>query len=153
MRDALLVLRALVLALWPITVLAAGESLGATLGAVTVADWLSLAVLSGVSGLVALLHRVRRSFEAAALAAPGAPITDERQLIDWRLFAAAHMAGAMFVGVLAFLLCEAADINSFLEAAGIALASWSGAKLADRWADAFGDRVSGLIGTRGEQQP
>ena len=151
MRSALDVLRAIVLALWPVSVFAAGQSIGATLGEVTVADWLSLAMLSTVSGLVALLQRVRASVEAAVHAAAGRTVRDEdRVLIDWRLFATAHMAGALFVGFVAFLLCEAVGMNSYLAAAVIALASWSGAKLADRWADAVGDRLSGVIGTGGK---
>ena len=121
-RDAVAMLRACTLTLWPIATWAAGESLGATLGAVTLADWLSLFLLSGVSGLVALLHRVRRSLEAAAMNEQGA----ERQLISWWLFALCHMAGAIFVGAVAFMLCEAGDLNNYFEAAVIALSSWRG---------------------------
>lgn len=149
MRDYFLMVRAVVLALWPLTTLAAGESLGATLGAVTLADWLSLSILSTVSGLVALLHRVRRSFEAEAQRSAGQPVTEaDRQLIDWRIFALCHMTAAVLVGFIAFALCEALDINNYLEAAAIALASWGGAKFADRWADGLSDRVSGAIGPR-----
>ncbi len=157
MREGLMMMRVVVLTLWPVTAWAAGESLslGATLGTVSVADWLSLVVLSAFSGLVALLHRVRRNFEAVALEQLGfgTPQTSlNLQRIDWRLFAAAHMAGAMFVGALAFLICEAFDIGPYLEAAAIALASWSGAKLADQLADVVSDgfisRVGGAIGKK-----
>lgn len=141
-RDTIAMLRAITLCLWPVATFAAGESLGATLGTITLADWLSLFLLSGVSGLVALLHRVRRSLEAAALNEPGG----ERQLISWWLFALCHMAGALFVGAVAFMVCEAADINNYLEAAAIALSSWSGAKAADKWADGMSDGVLGRIG-------
>lgn len=146
-RECVSMLHAVIFALWPIAGMAAGESLGATLGSVTLADWLSLFVLSSVSGLVALLHRVRRSLEAAALHEAGdqsVPIA-ERQLIDWRVFALAHMAGAMFVGALAFLICEAGDLNSYMEAAVIAVASWSGAKFADKLADGMSDGVLGRM--------
>lgn len=133
-----------ILWLWPVSAWAAGASLGSTLGEISLSDWLSLAMLSGFSGLVALLHRVRRSYEAAVLHELGqnTPETDvNRQLIDWRLFAVCHMAGAFFIGAISFLGCEAIDVNNYLEAAIIALASWSGAKLADRLADAQSEAV------------
>ncbi|MGV8823956.1 phage holin family protein [Methylibium petroleiphilum] len=150
MRDYFLMVRAVILVLWPITTWAAGESLGTTLGAVTLADWLSLVILSTVSGLVALLHRVRRSFEAEALRQAGQPAAEaDRQLIDWRIFATCHMSGAILVGFIVFALCEALDINNYLEAACIALASWGGAKFADRWADGLSDRISSAIGQKG----
>lgn len=150
MRDYFLMVRAVVLLLWPLSTLAASESLGATLGAVTLADWLSVVMLSAVSGLVALLHRMRRSMEAEALRQAGQPVTEaDRQLIDWRVFALCHMSGAMLVGFIAFALCEALDINNYLEAACIALASWGGAKFADRWADGLSDRISTAIGQKG----
>lgn len=146
MFELLKVLRAVVLLVWPLATLAAGNSLGSELGAVTAADWVSLLLLASVSGLVALLHRVRRSFEAVARAQAGRP-TDEadEQLLPWWLFALCHMAGAMFVGLLAFLLCEGFGINNYIEAAAIALASWQGAKLADKWADNFGDGIGDRI--------
>lgn len=150
MRDHIRSLRVAVLLLWPLAVYAAGESLGSTLGAVTGADWVSLLALSFVSGLVALLHRLRRSMEAQARLAAGQPAAadDDRQLIDWRVFAVCHMAGAMLVGFIAFALCEAGDLNSYLEAALIALASWGGAKFADRWADSAGETISNLLPSR-----
>jgi hypothetical protein len=146
-RDALNAAWLITLTLWPLCAFAAADSIGATLGDVTLADWLSLIVLSTVSGLVALLQRIRASVEAAAHAAAGREAREsDRIVIDWRLFAVAHMAGALFVGGVAFLLMGAAGISAHLAAACIALASWSGAKLADKWADAVGDRLSGVIG-------
>lgn len=139
--------------LWPLTTYAAGASLGDTFGAITAADWVSLALLAAVSGTVALLHRVRRSFEAIALQQAGLPSDpQDAQRIDWKLFAVCHMAGAMLVGFITFLFCEAADLNSYIEAAAIALASWRGAKLADKWADGLADtvsdRISSLLGRK-----
>jgi len=153
--DAVAMIRTLVLLLWPITALAAAQSLGATLSGVTFADWFSLLTLSFVSGLVALLHRVRKSLEAAARVSTGEVVDmSDRQLIPWWLFALCHMAGAMFIGVLAFFVCEWLDFNSHLEALCIALASWSGAKLADRWADAFSDGLAARVGAVfGKQNP
>ena len=133
---------ALSIALWSVSAWAA-PSLGATLGSISAADWFALVALSGSAGAMSLLYRVRRNLEIVALAtATGESIDpNARQLIDWRLFAVCHMAGAMFVGSLMFLLAEAASPNRYIEAAAIALASWSGAKLADRLADAFSENI------------
>lgn len=152
--DALVMLRVFVLTLWPIATLAAGENLGSTLGAITLADWLSLLTLTFVSGLVALLHRVRKSLEAAALHADGKEVEPmDLQRIPWWLFALCHMAGAMFVGTLMFFACEWLDLNSHLEALSIALAAWRGAKFADQWADGLSDgvmnRISAVFGNKG----
>lgn len=145
--DAVRMMQTCVLCMWPVACLAATQSLGSALAGVSFLDWMSLITLSFVSGLVALLYRVRKSLEAAAteaaLIAAGKtqPIYDQQQRIAWWIFASIHMAGAMFVGVLSFFIGEWLDLNSFLEAAGIALASWSGAKLADNLADGLSDGV------------
>lgn len=158
--DSIAMIRAVVLLLWPISGYCASESLGTTLGAITFADWLSLVMLSGVSGLVALLHRVRRNLEAAALDEVGKESNQgDRQLISWKVFAVAHMTGAMFVGAMSFLLCEALgdafQMNNYLEAAVIALCSWSGAKVADKWADQVSEgmlnRIGNLFGKRRDE--
>lgn len=151
--DAIRMMQVVVVSLWPVATLAASQSLGSTLTGVSVLDWMSLVTLSFVSGLVALLYRVRKSLEAAAVEAAliaahktqpiyAQSIYDQQQRIPWWIFASAHMAGAMFVGVLFFFLGEWLELNSFLEAAVIALASWGGAKIADNVADVFND---GLI--------
>lgn len=145
--DALTMLRVVVFSLWPITTLAASQSLGDAMYGITLRDWISLFLLTSVSGLVALLTRVRKSLEAAAVAArdPMAMMGD-LQLIPWWFFALIHMLGAMFVGGLAFFVCEWLDFNSYLEAPIIALASWQGAKNVDKWADSLSDGVAGKIG-------
>lgn len=147
--DAIRMMQGVVITLWPVAALAASQSLGSALAGISFLDWMSLITLSFVSGLVALLYRVRKSLEAAARTAaliaeaqtiPMALVQDE-QRIPWWIFAVVHMAGAMFVGVLFFFIGEWLDLNSFLEAAGIALASWSGAKLADNLADGLSSGV------------
>lgn len=151
MRDAFRTLQAILLLLWPLTTWAAGASLGQTFGAITLADWLVLLVLSTVSGLVALLHRLRLSMEAAAAQAANLPAADaDRVRIPWPVFALCHMAGALFTGLLAFLACEALDLGSYWEAAAIALASWSGAKVADKWADSANGLIGGRLGLGGK---
>ena len=149
------VLRAIALCMWPVTGYAASQSLGATLGAVSAADWISLMLLSGASGLVALLHRVQRQLEAAELHRLGMPSNGEKMLhISWKFFATCHMAGAFFMGSLGFFICEAAGdfINNYMEAALIALISWSGAKFVDKYADRLSEgalsKIAGVFGKR-----
>lgn len=153
-RDAVRMMQMIVICLWPVATLAAGQSLGAALTGITFLDWMSLITLSFVSGLVALLYRVRKSLEAAALMAAGKDaVASDQQRIPWWIFASVHMAGAMFVGVLSFFICEWLDWNSFLEAAAIALASWSGAKLADNLADGFSEGVIARVSAFFSPQP
>lgn len=147
-EDAIEMLRVAVIFLWPITTLAAGQSLGDAMYGIGLRDWISLFLLTSVSGLVALLTRVRKSLEAAALIARGDTATrEDLQLVPWWFFAVIHMLGAMFVGALVFFGCEWLDLNSYLEAPLIALASWGGAKYVDKWADAISDGFADKIGT------
>lgn len=115
--------------LWPVTVLAATETFGATFRQISFAAWIVVVLLSGVSGLVALLQRLKNS-----------ELTG-----NWRIFVIAHMAGAELTGAVTFFGCEALDTNDFLQAALIALASFGGAAVMDKWAAAFADRVSAGI--------
>ena len=139
-------LRLILIGLWPMTVLAAGQSLGQTFGEVTWQDWVTLLMVTLCSGAVALLHRVKKSYEAIALRATGqTPDPAHEQLINWKLFAACHMTGAVFMGFITFFILESFNVDSYLEAAVIALISWRGAMLADKWADSVGDKLSGLI--------
>lgn len=141
MRDPWRIVYFTLMLIWCGQAWAAANSLGQTLGAITVADWVSLTMLSFVSGLFALLHRVRKSFEAMALAAAGKDHSiDDLAYGPWWLFALCHMTGALFVGFLVFSFCEAVDVNSYLEAAYIAATSWGGAKFADKLADGLADR-------------
>ena len=140
-----------VLLVWPMTTWAAANTIGSVLGAVTASDWVSVFILTFVSGLVALLHRVRKSLEAAAAAAHGAQASSEdQQLIPWRWFAVCHMTGAMFVGIVTFFVCSSFGVEPYSEAAIISLLSWTGAKLADRAAGALSDsvlaRLSSMVG-------
>lgn len=145
--DAVAMLRVVALFLWPTTILAASQGLGDAMYGITLRDWISLFLLTSVSGLVALLTRVRKSLEAAALMERGDDDRrDDLQLIPWWVFAVIHMAGAMFVGTLAFFACEYFDFNSYLEAPMIALISWSGAKYVDTFADALSDGAASKIG-------
>lgn len=147
--DTLRMMQAVVvLSLWPITTLAATQSLGDALYGIGLRDWISLLLLTNVSGLVALLTRVRKSLEAVALMARGQTVdAADIQLVPWWFFALVHMLGAMFVGALMFFVAEYWDWNSYIEAPAIALTSWGGAKYVDRLADAWSDSlINRLIG-------
>lgn len=145
-RDALVMLRVVVISLWPVTTWAASQSLGDALYGIGFKDWVALLLLTNVSGLVALLTRVRKSLEAAALIADG-QVADkaDQVLIPWWFFALIHMLGAVFAGIIVFFIGEAYDWNSYIEAPAIALVSWGGAKYVDKWADGIGDTVAGRI--------
>ncbi len=152
-RRQIATVRGIVLCMWPATGYAASQSLGATLGAVSAADWISLILLSGASGLVALLHRIQRNLEASELERLGLPGNGEKRVhISWKFFALCHMTGALFMGALGFFACEAAGdwINNYMEAALIALISWSGAKFVDKYADRLSEnaleKISGVFG-------
>ena len=145
-RDVVKLLQTFVLFLWPVTVLAAGQSLGEAIYGIGFKDWVALLLLTNVSGLVALLTRVRKSLEAAARTAArlakGLPVDEaepDLQLIPWWFFALIHMLGAMFAGTLIFFFTEWLDWNSYLQAPSIALVSWGGAKYVDKWADTISD--------------
>lgn len=141
-RDTVILLRTIVITLWPVATLAASQGLGTVMYGISVLDWMSLATLSFVSGLVALLNRIRRSLEAAALISVGRPAIDgDLQRIPWWVFAIGHMAGSMLAGMLAFFFCNWQEWNAFLEAIAIALASYTGARFADQMADGFSDGV------------
>ncbi len=134
---------------WPVTTWAAGNSLGDTFSSISLLDWLVLFALATFSGLVALLHRVKRSYEAAARQAAGLPADDaDRVLINVWLFATFHFPGAWFMGFIGFLIGEAFGWNPHLESVVIAFAAWGGAKVAERLADAASDRAVNIIQTK-----
>ena len=151
-RGAQLVL---VLFIWPLTgaAVAASPGLGAAMNMIQPADWFWLFALSGISGLVSLLHRVRSMLEEAAAALGKEPpnSTDPSggsRGVGWRMFAACHMTGAMFVGPVVFFLLESVHTNPMLEVPAIAVCSWAGSKVADKWVSAFGDRIMGVLSRR-----
>lgn len=141
------------IALWPVVTYASGESLGQTLGAIKAADWLAVIALSGISGAVALLQRVRKSIEAKALEAAGHAFdASHKLLVDMRFYALCHMAASFVVGFIAFLLCEHHDVNAHMEALMIAGCAWGGAKIADKWGDDLAERASNLFATSKQTQ-
>lgn len=125
-NNTLRAIKAVVYTLWPATTWAAQITLGTTLATVPALAWLMVFILSTVSGLAALLNRLK---------------TDTPEHL--KTYVAAHMLGSWVSGVLMFFVMEAADVADFSEAVGIALAAYAGARLMDRWADAFVTKVAG----------
>lgn len=128
--------------LWPATTYAASMTLGKTLGQVPPIAWVIVFVLSFVSGLVSLLQRVRDEMRT---------VKGERELKrSWRWYLTAHILGALFVGMLAFMFAEGTNLRDFYEAIFIAAMSWGGARAMDRLADGLTDglinRVVSIIG-------
>ena len=118
----LLAIKAIVYTLWPITAWATAITLGETMSGVPLLAWLMVSVLSTVSGLAALLSRLRDD-------------TPPRLLV----FVVSHMLGSIVSGFVVFLACEGANLDDFVEAVSIALAGYAGAKLMDRWSDKLVD--------------
>jgi hypothetical protein len=134
--------------LWPATTYAASVTLGDTLGQVPAFAWIVVFGLSFVSGLVSLLQRIKdemRTVEGEA--------TLRR---SWRWYTAAHMLGALFVGLMAFMIAEGVGIGDFYEAVFIAALSWGGARVMDKLADGLTDgivnRIVALIGGQPPQR-
>lgn len=141
--------------LWPISTLATTVTLGQTLGSIPGQAWVSVLVLSLISGAVAVLQRVNKAvkIERAIELTPETDsnffhLTDLRETLaetqipdTWLLFVVWHMAGAVLMGTLAFFFLEAADVNDFIEAVAIALSSYGGARLVDKVGDSFAARV------------
>lgn len=128
--------------LWPATTYAASVTLSQTLGDVPAVAWAVVSALSIVSGMVSLLSRVKEEMRT--------PEGEASLKRTWRWYLTAHMLGALFVGLMAFLLAEGADVKDFYEALLIATASWGGARVMDKMADGLTDgvinRVVAIIG-------
>lgn len=136
-------LQVILMAFWPISAWASGESLGDTFGAINTADWLVVIVLSSVSGGVALLQRVRKGLEAKMLEAAGKNHDPAALLlVDIRFYAVCHMAASLGVGFFTFILCEYQNVDAHMEALLIAGCAWGGANVADKFADAAASRIS-----------
>lgn len=147
MRDVISVLYFSLIAMWPMCAVAAGTTLGDALSSHSIADWMAVLLLATVSGLVAFLNRVRKHMEAEALEKLGQEFdAKDKMLLDWKPFAALHMAGSYMSALLAFLLSEHAELGSYMEAISISLAAWAGAKLMDMLAGEGTNRITALFG-------
>jgi hypothetical protein len=96
---------------------------------------LSVGVLSTVSGLVALLTRIRKNMEAAILESQGEPFEkSDKILLRWEMYAVFHMAGCYMAGFLGFFLGEYMDWDGYMHAIAISVFAWLGATLLDAMA-------------------
>jgi peptidoglycan/LPS O-acetylase OafA/YrhL len=120
----LLCLKVIVYLLWPTTVYAASITLGDTLKEVPLLAWLMVLIVSTLSGLAALLNRIKADMPP-----------------NLAIFVVAHMAGSLLAGLLTFLVSEQADLADMAEAVSIALAAYGGAALMDKWAAKFADKA------------
>lgn len=129
-KKTLIAVQAILYALWPTTIWAARITLGESLSTVPLLAWLMVFILSTVSSLAALLNRLKVDTP------PRLP-----------LFVASHVVGSWLAGCLVFFAAEALDeswdLHDMIEAVAIALGSYAGARLMDRWADSFVNRVAG----------
>lgn len=121
MKRAIHTLKIIALLCWPMVTYAGTVTLGQGMGALSLLDIVTVVVLSLFSGAVAMLQRMERE---------GVPA------VPWR-WITAHMGVALLAGVMAFFVCEAADMENWREALTIVVAAWGGA----RFIDAMTDRV------------
>jgi hypothetical protein len=90
--------------------------------------WLAVILLSSISGLAALLSRLK---EETPKALP--------------TFVAAHMLGSLLAGMIAFFGAEASDQHDLIEAIIIALFAYAGAKLVDLLASKVMKRIEDRV--------
>lgn len=141
-KTYLQLLYALAWVLWPMVTWAASVTLSNTINEIPVSAWVIVFILSAVSGLVSLLQRLKDEMMK--------PKWETQIYRAWRWFTAAHIIGALFAGLIAFLVAEAFDITDLIEAVFIAVMAYGGARVTDKMADGISDgivnRVIGLVG-------
>jgi hypothetical protein len=121
------------LLMWPAVTWAAAVTLGNTLNSIPPSALMIIFVLATVSGIVSLLQRLKDEMMK--------PEGETQIRRAWRWFAVAHLSGALFVGMIAFMIAEAANIKDFYEAVFIAVLAYAGARAMDRMADGVTDGV------------
>ena len=134
MNSAYLLLRALLIVLWPPAVVAAtGITLDVTVGEIPLGVWSIIMILSTMGGLTSLLHRLKLEVPSAIV-----------------LYVASHMLMAWFAGAAAFFVLEVAHTPDLLEIPLIGIAAYSGARLVDtateRFAVWFGQKLNNVLG-------
>ena len=138
-RKAVSVARNSTVVVWPATTYAASVTLSQTINSVPASAWVIVFVLATVSGLVSLLQRLKDELMK--------PEGETQIRKAWKWFTAAHLAGALFMGMLSFLIAEAFDLKDYWEAIFIALMSWAGARAVDRLSDGLIEGTVGRLGS------
>lgn len=146
MRELLYTAQLVVMCMWPMTAFAAADSLSRAFTSHSIADWVALVLLATVSGLVALLNRVRKNLEVEVLEKVGKTFDEQDRLVlSWKIFAWFHMAGSYMAGFVAFMLGEHFGLDSYLHALIIAFFAWMGAAVIDRMAAESSNWAARLI--------
>lgn len=136
---------------WPIGTVAAATKigLGATFSSYSFEDWVTLLFVILISGLAAFVNRIKRAYEAEKFKSLGEPYVKEDLLqINIGLFALFYALMSIMAGLLAFLMFEGLYAASgpfstanYLEIAGVAVASYQGARFVDRFTQKFSDAL------------
>ena len=162
MTRVLCVLQALVLLLWPVSVLATGLTIGQTFQAVPLAAWAVVLVMSGVGGLLNILNSLKAeltqidsllTIENRLTMDPEAQLRrSEVQAVAMAHFykrlpwmSLANMFSSMSAGSLVFFGIETYHINDFLEAGLIAMGAFGGAKTIDLLFTKFSDKAAKIV--------
>ena len=156
MREAFSVLQFMILLMWPMSVWAAGATLGNLFSAHSAADWGAVMLITTISGMVALMTRIRKSMEADAKEKLGQPFeAQDKMLLDWRTFAIFHMVGSYAAGLTMFMIAEHLEWDSYVEALAITAVAWVGAQFMDKLAGEGTNRIMGVVSLlfNGKQQP
>ena len=120
-------LKAIVYLLWPATAWATGVTLGDTLATVPLLAWVMVFMLSTVSGLAALLNRLK-----------------DNTPLKLPLFVASHMLGSALSGLLMFFMSTGAGLGDFYQAGLIAIAAYAGATFLDAAAEKLVSKTKAL---------
>lgn len=133
---------AIALLLWPMVTWAASVTLSSTINDIPASAWVIVLILSAVSGVVSLLQRLKDEIMK--------PAGETRIYSAWRWFTAAHLIGALFTGLVTFLLAEALNIDDLIESVSIAIMAYAGGRAMDSLADGISaglvNRIVGVVG-------
>lgn len=119
-----------------VPVAAAASALGDTLAGMTAGDWLGTLGESAVTGLVALLLRLRASQEATLRRTEQLPYDDDAIIRGnlW-LYAASHLSGSVLGGFVAFWSTHDVLTSGHAVAAAIVAVAVGGAKAVEKLAE------------------
>lgn len=115
-------IKAGVACLWPASVWAASQTFGQAVEKVTLLEWVLVLVLSSLSGGTALLIKISAQINNAP---PDALVPPIRNL---PLLAAAHMAGSILAGFMAFFAAAHMGMPGLLVGLIVPAISFGGAK-------------------------
>jgi hypothetical protein len=106
--------------MWPLTAWAASITFGERMAAIPLLAILMTAMLSTLSGVTALLHKMKQEYEKSG----------EIQRL-W-LFISSNLLGSNVAGLLCFFAAESYNVTDTMEAAAIVLAAFGGTWLIER---------------------